>query len=190
MEYLVTYGWAVLIIAVVVAALYYLGVFNNSNTGANGCLAATGYTCRSPLLLQNSNISFTFGQYAGVRTIYNVALACASSVTTSGLPSPSPLSGSPQAAMVYLSTTGAATTFVSNAAVSGFLSLAPGQTTSVSGLTCYGTGVGPSRTPILGTAFSGYIWMNYTLNSGAPTAAGGSNPLLTAKVASVSVKVA
>ena len=31
MEYLMTYGWAILIIAVVLGALYYLGVFNSSN---------------------------------------------------------------------------------------------------------------------------------------------------------------
>ena len=31
MEYLMTYGWAILIIAVVLGALYYLGVFNTSN---------------------------------------------------------------------------------------------------------------------------------------------------------------
>ena len=31
MEYLMTYGWAILIIAVVLGALYYLGVFNSNN---------------------------------------------------------------------------------------------------------------------------------------------------------------
>ena len=31
MEYLMTYGWAILIIAVVLGVLYYLGVFNSSN---------------------------------------------------------------------------------------------------------------------------------------------------------------
>ena len=31
MEYLMTYGWAILIIAVVLGALYYLGVFNTAN---------------------------------------------------------------------------------------------------------------------------------------------------------------
>ena len=31
MEYLMTYGWAILIIAVVIVALFQLGIFNNSN---------------------------------------------------------------------------------------------------------------------------------------------------------------
>ncbi len=33
MEYLMTYGWAILIIAVVLAALFSLGVFNTANLG-------------------------------------------------------------------------------------------------------------------------------------------------------------
>ena len=33
MEYLMTYGWAILIIAVVLGALYYLGVFNSATSG-------------------------------------------------------------------------------------------------------------------------------------------------------------
>ena len=31
MEYLMTYGWAILIIAIVIVALFQLGIFNNSN---------------------------------------------------------------------------------------------------------------------------------------------------------------
>lgn len=185
MEFLMTYGWSILIIAIVIGALFKLGVFSVS-FAANGCVAASGYLCRSPSLAQNDNISFTLGQLTSKGTIYNVAAACSSSVTGTGLPNPSPASGTPQAAMVYLSTTGAATNVVANSATSGSLSLSRGQTVSVTGLTCYGTTVGPSLTPAVGTAFNGYIWLDYTTSSGAPT---GSNPLSATRIATVSVKV-
>jgi hypothetical protein len=88
--------------------------------------------------------------------------------------------------MVYLSATGAATNVVANSATSGALALSAGQKITVTGLTCYGTTVGPTITPAIGTAFGGYIWTNYTLNPGAPAS---SNPMLTARIATVTVKV-
>ncbi len=48
MEYLMTYGWAILIIAVVLGALFSLGVFNGSNLLGNACIAQTGFLCQSP----------------------------------------------------------------------------------------------------------------------------------------------
>ena len=43
MEYLMTYGWAILIIAVVLAALFELGVFNGSNLAPQACIAQAGF---------------------------------------------------------------------------------------------------------------------------------------------------
>jgi hypothetical protein len=186
MEYLMTYGWALVILAVVAAALYQLGVFGGISSASSTCVAAPGYYCANPMLSQNDNITFTFGQFTSSKIIYNVAAACSSFATSSGLPNPSPPSGTPYAAMVYLSATGAATAVVSNSATSGSLSLSPGQKITVTGLTCYGTKVGPTITPTVGTGFSGNIWINYTTSSGAPSS---SNPLHTEKVATLSVKV-
>ena len=194
MEFLMTYGWAILIIAVVLGALYSVGVFNFSTSlGSGGCSAVSGYYCGNPHLAQNDNITLTIGTLTNTRTIYNVAVACSSTVTGPGLPSPSPASGTPQAAMIYIYANGVAT---SNIAIPGgtslpstSLSLALGQKTTITGLTCYGTNVGPSITPTMGTAFNGYLWLDYTTSSGQPTAAGGTNPFYTVKFATVSVKV-
>lgn len=41
MEYLMTYGWAILIVIIVVAALYAMGVFNTAST--NACGPCFGY---------------------------------------------------------------------------------------------------------------------------------------------------
>jgi len=64
MEYLMTYGWAILIIAVVLGALYVLGVFNGTSFLGTSCIAGSGYQCTN-LLLHTSALSFTFGQATG-----------------------------------------------------------------------------------------------------------------------------
>ncbi|MDE1865549.1 MAG: hypothetical protein KGH94_02835 [Candidatus Micrarchaeota archaeon] len=46
MEYLMTYGWSILIIAIVIAALFVLGVFNGTGSGgASACVALSGWQC-------------------------------------------------------------------------------------------------------------------------------------------------
>ncbi len=64
MEYLMTYGWAILIIAIVLAALFSLGVFSSSSFLGTTCVASSGYLCQSPLL-HAGNFMFTFGQSTG-----------------------------------------------------------------------------------------------------------------------------
>ena len=54
MEYLMTYGWAILIIAVVIGVLYALGIFNGSGFLGSFCTAQTGYFCANPILSTNS----------------------------------------------------------------------------------------------------------------------------------------
>ena len=48
MEYLMTYGWAILIIAVVLAALFAIGTFGGSAGTPDACIAQPGYTCTTP----------------------------------------------------------------------------------------------------------------------------------------------
>jgi len=75
MEYLMTYGWAILIIAVVLGALYQLGIFNSSGTGAsNACLTAPGFICQNPILNTTGWLAIKFGQIGtGAITITNTA---------------------------------------------------------------------------------------------------------------------
>ena len=63
MEYLMTYGWAILIIAVVIGVLYALGIFNGSGLLGSFCTAQTGYFCANPILSTNSpTLNVTIGQ--------------------------------------------------------------------------------------------------------------------------------
>ncbi len=74
MEYLMTYGWAILIIAVVLGALFSLGVFSSSNLLGTSCIAYSGYTCTNPLL-HSSTFTATVGQATGTSwTATNVLL--------------------------------------------------------------------------------------------------------------------
>jgi hypothetical protein len=46
MEYLMTYGWAILIISIVLGSLFSLGVFNGGGaTLPNACIPSSGYYC-------------------------------------------------------------------------------------------------------------------------------------------------
>ena len=191
MEYLMTYGWAILIIAVVLGALFSLGVFSGGATLGTACVAQSGFLCQSPIVLgTNGNVSFVFGQSTGA-TIYNIGIACAATSTSSaGLPNP-------PTAMVYVDgVTGKATNVIAagvNTAVGGgynTLTLISGATVTVSGLSCYGTTANALRSQVIGTAFSGSLYLNYTSGSATPTnTVGGANPWLTQKVAILTLKV-
>jgi hypothetical protein len=66
MEYLMTYGWAILIIALVLGALYSLGIFSGTSFAAPSCVASSGFYCQSQTYHQGTGVvSFTFGQATG-----------------------------------------------------------------------------------------------------------------------------
>ena len=53
MEYLTTYGWAILVTAIVIAALYLLGVFNSSTYAHNTCAFEADFSCIGTVLSSN-----------------------------------------------------------------------------------------------------------------------------------------
>ncbi len=65
MEYLMTYGWALLIISVVIIALVSIGVFNGGLLG-NQCTTAAGFTCDiQSFSASTGNVVVTIGQDSG-----------------------------------------------------------------------------------------------------------------------------
>ena len=62
MEYLMTYGWAILIIAVVLGALFELGVFGSASSLPQGCIAESGYYCQDASLSTSGVLTLTIGQ--------------------------------------------------------------------------------------------------------------------------------
>jgi hypothetical protein len=66
MEYLMTYGWAILIIAVVLGALFSLGVFSGSSLIGNACIAGPGFLCQSMIVSHTTGqLSVQIGQSTG-----------------------------------------------------------------------------------------------------------------------------
>ena len=164
MEYLMTYGWAILIIAVVLAVLFSLNVFNAGAQLGTACIGSPGYSCSSPFLSSGSLLQFTLGLGTGA-TAYNVLFSCvssANSLTASSLPYNAiwAQSGSGAAAIAGASLAGS----------SSLNSITSGSQPTIYNVECYGTGGGAaiaSGSPI-GTSFTGSIWMVYNPTGGVP----------------------
>ncbi len=169
MEYLMTYGWAILIIAVILAALDFLGVFNTGTFIGPSCLATPGYLCSNPVMTANANgpnlLLFNFKQDSG-ETLYNVSFACAASSTSQGYPN----------ANVSSTNYGAQTS--SNLTV-----LTSGSSVTVSGLECYSSNGNLFKDNPIGAVFSGTLWIRYNLQGYPPS------EYQYAKIAKITAKV-
>jgi hypothetical protein len=65
MEFLLTYGWAVLILMIVTAALLFLGVLNPGTTAPNQCAFASVFTCKGYKISDGGSLELTLGQATG-----------------------------------------------------------------------------------------------------------------------------
>ena len=161
MEYLMTYGWAILIIAVVLGALFSLGVFGNLL--GNHCVTTPGWSCISATLSTSGLLTMTIGQATG-STIYLKNAACSSVANSAGYPSYNN-SGA------YTLTAAANTVGVSfSTGIDG--PVTNGQTFTLN-VPCFSSSTqsfsstGTSYT--LGQSFTGYVWLNYSLSpTGSP----------------------
>ena len=83
-----TYGWAILIIAVVLGALFALGVFNGG-TGVTACVAGSGFLCSGVTYSHTTgNVVATIGQSTGSNWVSAAfAYAPQGSTTNNGIPS-------------------------------------------------------------------------------------------------------
>ena len=62
MEYLVTYSWAIIIIAVTLAALYSLGLFSPSAFITDSCIFPADFSCLSGFLYSNGTFTLNLEQ--------------------------------------------------------------------------------------------------------------------------------
>ena len=79
MEFLMTYGWAILIMLVVIAVLFYLGVFNVGGIMPRSCIFPAGFTCYDYSMDHDGNATLDLGQATG-HDITITGVAC----TTNG----------------------------------------------------------------------------------------------------------
>ncbi len=152
MEYLMTYGWAILIISIVLAALFALGVFSSSSFIGSSCIAASGYECSAPLLLHNGYFTSIVGQATGNSwTAANIIFVVSgSSVPTNPIPSPT-LSCVEAPAGGILANGGSFTTAYNGAYYNG---------------ACYGFGTPQVPGGItIGSTIVGSLWASYSIGS-------------------------
>ena len=85
MEYLMTYGWAILIIAVVMVALFSLGILGGSPLGTT-CLPQSGFECTNPVFSHaNGELSATLGQNSGTNWVTSNIVFVPQGVPTSNI---------------------------------------------------------------------------------------------------------
>ncbi|MDE1855453.1 MAG: hypothetical protein KGH57_04015 [Candidatus Micrarchaeota archaeon] len=66
MEFLITYGWAFTIIAIVLLALFVSGYFSPSNYAGQECTLTSGFSCLSFFLYSNGILSVNLQQSLSV----------------------------------------------------------------------------------------------------------------------------
>jgi hypothetical protein len=80
MEFLMTYGWAVMIMLVVVAVLFMLGVFNPQNAAPNSCVLPSGLSCFGYAVSDGGVLWLDVGQATGDDVTIN-AIGCSAKET-------------------------------------------------------------------------------------------------------------
>ena len=153
MEYLMTYGWAILVILVVLGILYLLGVFKPSSILNSTCIVNFKYLCQNPVMSTNGTLSILIGQNSG-QDQYNIALACtASTNSTSGGPFTNGTSP-----WYYVNSTGALKGSFNS---SNTYTLTSGGKLNVNGLPCFGT-TGTLLEPMVHISAPLYEFQAYT----------------------------
>ncbi len=155
MEYLMTYGWAILIIAVVLGALFSLGVFSGSSLLGNACIASSGFLCSNPVYFHGTlapaatagNILVTVGQNTGTAwSTVNVVFV-------------------PQGTALGVGTGLPNVNFVGSNVVTGLANVILGGLVSGQQQTITLPVSGLTGTVAVGTAATGAIWAQYTTST-------------------------
>jgi hypothetical protein len=157
MEYLMTYGWAILIIALALGVLYSLGILNPGRLKPVMCMLPAPFSCQIQTFSSSTGkLTISLAQGSGSSyTINGIACVDNSLLGTTGIP-----------ASNYW-TWAKDLTFTPNIATSSY-SLASGSMVTVSGIQCYLSNGGAATGLPMGSAFGGTLVINYALPSGTP----------------------
>ncbi|MDE1865162.1 MAG: hypothetical protein KGH94_00785 [Candidatus Micrarchaeota archaeon] len=90
MEFMMTYGWAIVILVVVLATLYSLGFFSPSTLSANVCALPANLGCVSAILWPNGIVQLNIQQATQYIISVN-AISCNDQGVANALPFSSPV---------------------------------------------------------------------------------------------------
>ena len=79
MEFLMTYGWAILAAVVALGIIYSLGIFSAAANAPTSCVAISGFSCTKPVLYSSGALNLQVGQIGPTKTI--TAIGCSSSTS-------------------------------------------------------------------------------------------------------------
>ena len=77
LEFMMTYGWAILVVLAAIGALSYFGILDPSRFTPNTCAASSGFSCDGKPVGASDNVVFTISNGAG----FDVVLDTANSLT-------------------------------------------------------------------------------------------------------------
>ncbi len=88
MEFLVTYSWAILILVLIIAGLYFLGIFSPQTSLSQQCLFPSTFSCLNYQLFSNGSVFINIQQLS-LDTIVVTSLSCSANSTASNVIVPS-----------------------------------------------------------------------------------------------------
>lgn len=65
LEFLMTYGWAILVVLAAIAALAYFGILNPSKFTPDTCIGSSGIGCLGKPVITNDSVTVSFGSGLG-----------------------------------------------------------------------------------------------------------------------------
>ena len=152
LDFMVSYGIVLLVLAIALYVIYQLGILNPQLTPAF-CTPAPNFSCISYSVLSNGTFTFVFAQTSGGTLSIN-GVACSSSVNGTG--------NGPEYGNVHVLGYAGGPLFYPNNQLSNGITLGGDQPKEIS-VYCYrGSGLATGN---LGTNFIGYVWINYTYSN-------------------------
>ncbi len=153
-DFITSYGVAVLVLSVTIYIILQLGVFN-PQIAPSYCNTAPSFSCAAYVMYPNGTFTFLLGQTIGGSIIIS-GIGCSSEINGTGV--------GPEFGNVGL--VGTSMYYPTNGFTKGtvLLSNLPQQFS----VNCYNSGSGLPATASLGSSFAGFLWLNYTY-SGLPS---------------------
>jgi hypothetical protein len=71
LEFMMTYGWAILVVLAAIGALSYFGILNPSKFTPDTCLASSGFACPGKPLVSNDTITFSIVNGLGYKVDFD-----------------------------------------------------------------------------------------------------------------------
>ena len=151
-DFLMSYGIALIVIAIAIAAIYQIS-FSHPTLSSYTCTAVPGFSCDTYALNTTGALAVTLSQATGGPIVIN-GVACASQSNSIG--------NGPAYGNIFVTTTVAYYPTVNGITTSptNGISLSSDAGTLLSP-NCYASSTPASGA--IGTAFTGYLWLNYTI---------------------------